>query len=440
MCVGKKGLCKMSARRVCKTHGHYCVDHAKAHDETMLCTTLPLVATSQNLSVLKDAPSGNAILHDLLLGVAQLHELPSCNHRALTPHSVVMTHDPLREAEFASGALGRLKVSDLEELSTLAYNDAWRAPSGEEFDKERNDVQDDVFAAGLISAFVVSRGRMALADSEEKQAKLLLSATQQKEKTIPRLFAHNPILLAAVAEHNPLACHLIDALLDENPDRRPTPRQALHHPLFWPVSLRLRFVCELAGLHLNKTDEVAQLLAYATKHLCFSKPPGLSMSANARRSTSEKTTDTTQSSAGSAAGVTSAAAAGWKQYFDSHLVVSMDQYINQAKVQGRPYDEHAIVGPYGLLAFVRNARKHVNEIMRGHDQYSVAPATALALATTKAADVKTKTQAATQSQPQENADGGDGELRLAQQFSSHFSPLFLELCCGKEIPMGLNGV
>ncbi|XP_073516444.1 serine/threonine-protein kinase/endoribonuclease IRE1-like isoform X2 [Phyllobates terribilis] len=141
-------------------------------------------------------------------------------------------------------ALGRVKamISDFGLCKKLAVGrhsfsrrsgvpgtEGWIAPEmlSEDF-KENPTYTVDIFSAGCVFYYVVSEGRHPFGKSLQRQANILLGASS--------------LDCLSLEKHEDLvAHHLIERMIDKDPQRRPSAPAVLKHPFFWSLEKQLQF-------------------------------------------------------------------------------------------------------------------------------------------------------------------------------------------------------
>ncbi|XP_069604821.1 serine/threonine-protein kinase/endoribonuclease IRE1 [Ranitomeya imitator] len=174
------------------------------------------------------------LLEQTMSGLAYLHSL-SIVHRDLKPHNILIS---------MPSALGRVKamISDFGLCKKLAVGrhsfsrrsgvpgtEGWIAPEmlSEDF-KENPTYTVDIFSAGCVFYYVVSEGRHPFGKSLQRQANILLGASSLD-------------CLSLEKHEDLIAHHLIERMIDKDPQKRPSAPAVLKHPFFWSLEKQLQF-------------------------------------------------------------------------------------------------------------------------------------------------------------------------------------------------------
>ena len=89
----------------------------------------------------------------------------------------------------------------------------------------------DIFSLGCLFQFVLVPGSHPFGAFYERENNIL----RGKPSELDRLMAVDP-----------LAYDLVKSMVDDDYKRRPTAKEVLKHPMFWPATKRLGFLCDLS--------------------------------------------------------------------------------------------------------------------------------------------------------------------------------------------------
>ena len=162
------------------------------------------------------------MLRELLIGLDHIHCLHIV-HRDLKPHNILM--DP-------SGTT--LKISDMGLAKKLEKNQhsfssnsygtlGWQAP--EQITKKRQTYKLDIFSMGCILYYCLTNGKHPFGEHIERENNIVNDNYSLKH-----------------LNSMPLAQHLIENMIKNNPAQRITAKNASMHPLFWSAEKKLDFL------------------------------------------------------------------------------------------------------------------------------------------------------------------------------------------------------
>ncbi|XP_039631804.1 serine/threonine-protein kinase/endoribonuclease IRE1 isoform X2 [Polypterus senegalus] len=173
------------------------------------------------------------ILHQTASGLCHLHSL-NIVHRDLKPRNILISQP---------NALGKVRVviSDFglcKKLppgshsfslrSGIPGTEGWIAPEIL-LDKRKNNptYAVDIFSAGCMFYYVVSRGHHPFGEALQRQANIL-SGTYMLDQLLDNL-------------QDLLSRHLIEQMISSDPQLRPSSEGVLKHPFFWSRAKQLQF-------------------------------------------------------------------------------------------------------------------------------------------------------------------------------------------------------
>ncbi|NXG81962.1 ERN1 endoribonuclease, partial [Stercorarius parasiticus] len=175
-----------------------------------------------------------SLLRQTMSGLAHLHSL-SIVHRDLKPCNILISvpnrHGQIRAVISDFGLCKKLQGGrqSFSLRSGIPGTEGWIAPEVlQEAPKENPTCAVDIFSAGCIFYYVVSGGQHPFGDSLRRQANILSGSYQ----------------LSCLQEevHDKLvARELIVAMINPEPQRRPSASVVLVHPFFWSQEKQLQF-------------------------------------------------------------------------------------------------------------------------------------------------------------------------------------------------------
>lgn len=174
------------------------------------------------------------LLEQTMSGLAYLHSL-SIVHRDLKPHNILISmpsaHGRVKAMISDFGLCKKLAVGrhSFSRRSGVPGTEGWIAPEmlSEDF-KENPTYTVDIFSAGCVFYYVVSEGRHPFGKSLQRQANILLGAYGLDCLTLEK---HEDLI----------AHHLIEQMIDKDPQKRPSAQAVLKHPFFWSLEKQLQF-------------------------------------------------------------------------------------------------------------------------------------------------------------------------------------------------------
>ena len=186
-------------------------------------------------------PTGSTLISDFGLSKKLADDQSSfrttANNGTLAWSAPETLSDELISAAVAAGQQG----GDVSSSSNLS--DASSSGDSDQQQRERRTKSVDVFSAGCVIFYVLTKGRHPFGESFERPVshpvplrKLLTIIAQVNIK-------YNRKNLSALA-HNVEACDLVDKMTQHRPADRISMDQALRHPFFWDAQKRLAFLQE----------------------------------------------------------------------------------------------------------------------------------------------------------------------------------------------------
>ncbi|NXF01288.1 ERN1 endoribonuclease, partial [Smithornis capensis] len=175
-----------------------------------------------------------SLLQQTMSGLAHLHSL-SIVHRDLKPCNILIStpnyHGQIRAVISDFGLCKKLQRGrqSFSLHSGIPGTEGWIAPEVlQEAPKENPTSAVDIFSAGCIFYYVVSGGQHPFGDSLRRQANILAGSYQLS-------------CLQEEAHDKLVARELIVAMINPEPQHRPSAAVVLVHPFFWSQEKQLQF-------------------------------------------------------------------------------------------------------------------------------------------------------------------------------------------------------
>ncbi|XP_073715454.1 uncharacterized protein [Misgurnus anguillicaudatus] len=246
--------------------------------------------TSERTFVLKE------LVREVLCSLQVIHnQQTKILHRDIKPQNVLIdVKGKARLADF--GISRRLKQNETTLQTRIAGTKFWKAK--ETIDEEENKGykrSSDVQVAGMLVYYILSRGHHPFGKGAACEYNIL-----QGKYTLDHL-------------DDDVAKDLVEWMINEYPEKRPTVEQTLAHPLFWTDKRRVEYLKTLGNQSeaencRNADEELLRALEQCTEGKTFSQ---------------------------------------WKTKFSLELVKKLDG-------KKKPYPENTL----GLLRFIRNLHEH----------------------------------------------------------------------------------
>ncbi|KAJ8317880.1 hypothetical protein KUTeg_002971 [Tegillarca granosa] len=196
------------------------------------------------------------LLHQAISGIAHLHSLDIV-HRDVKPHNVLLSQPDAKGqikamiSDFGlckKLAAGRISFS---RRSGAAGTEGWIAPEMLEEDT-RTTCSVDVFSAGCVLYYVVTRGKHPFGDSLRRQANIL--SGDYDIESLPKTDYY-------------VRRDLIESMISTDPSDRPTAKEVLKHPFFWSRSRQLMFFQDVSDRIEKETEECEVVQRLETRGL-----------------------------------------------------------------------------------------------------------------------------------------------------------------------------
>ncbi|XP_033737119.1 serine/threonine-protein kinase/endoribonuclease IRE1-like [Pecten maximus] len=191
------------------------------------------------------------LLFQAMSGIAHLHSLDIV-HRDIKPHNVLLSQ-PNAKGEVRAMisdfglckklAAGRISFS---RRSGAAGTDGWIAPEMLEENK-RVTCSVDIFSAGCVFFYVLTKGKHPFGDSLRRQANIMAGDHYLDSLPVSDYYTRRD---------------LIELALSFEPSRRPTAKMMLKHPFFWSREKQMMFFQDVSDRIEKETEqcEVVQKL------------------------------------------------------------------------------------------------------------------------------------------------------------------------------------
>ncbi|CAM4424566.1 unnamed protein product [Leuciscus chuanchicus] len=174
------------------------------------------------------------LLEQTMSGLAHLHSL-NIVHRDLKPHNILVsmpnTHGRAKAMISDFGLCKKLAVGrhSFSRKSGVPGTEGWIAPEVLSEDAKHNPTCTvDIFSAGCVFYYVLSGGQHPFGKSLQRQANILLGAYSLE-------------LLQPNTHEDIVSRNLIEQMLSNDPEKRPSSERVLKHPFFWSLEKQLHF-------------------------------------------------------------------------------------------------------------------------------------------------------------------------------------------------------
>ncbi|XP_059166098.1 serine/threonine-protein kinase/endoribonuclease IRE1-like isoform X2 [Physella acuta] len=183
------------------------------------------------------------ILHQAMSGIAHLHSLDIV-HRDIKPQNVLISQPNAKHeirvmiSDFGlckKLAAGRYSFS---RRSGAAGTDGWIAPEMLS-SEERTTCAVDIFSAGCVFYYVLTKGHHPFGNNLRRQANILTGESNLQQLQ---------------GDENCTASRLIGKMISHSPDERPLADTVLKHPFFWSKSTQLAFFQDVSD-RVEKEEE-----------------------------------------------------------------------------------------------------------------------------------------------------------------------------------------
>ena len=152
-------------------------------------------------------------------------------HRDLKPHNILFKGNITVISDFGLSKEIQEGMSDTHQSNPNTGTLGWRAKETHDED-ERISPKADVFSAGLVFYFILTRGKQAFDGGVKATAKIIKGLP-------PDLSGLKEIPDCQVAHD------LIASMLNHEPKKRPTMEEVLQHPFFWDDKTKLDFYVDV---------------------------------------------------------------------------------------------------------------------------------------------------------------------------------------------------
>ncbi|NP_001085649.1 endoplasmic reticulum to nucleus signaling 2 S homeolog precursor [Xenopus laevis] len=174
------------------------------------------------------------LLHQTMSGLAHLHSL-NIVHRDLKPCNILISypsaHGKVRALISDFGLCKKLSVgrNSFSLRSGIPGTEGWIAPEVlRDRPKQNPTAAVDIFSAGCVFYYVLSKGQHPFGDNLRRQSNILSGSY-----SLPKLQDDT--------HENVVARHLVEMMINSDPLLRPSSQNVLIHPFFWTPAKRLQF-------------------------------------------------------------------------------------------------------------------------------------------------------------------------------------------------------
>ena len=208
--------------------------------------------SSRNIAILSQLTS-----IECLCQIAQgLHHIHGCNieHRDIKPANILWDASKSGKlrfivSDFDLGHFAGIKSSHKAKYGSIG----WSAP--ELWIRGKRTSAVDIFSLGCVFFYVLTRGGHPLGLSEKTNSEDLQESVEEWQENIES----NKFSLEGLVEHcgefeAELAKDLIESMIQNNANKRPTAHDVLQHPLFWDTEQQKRFFHQMGNYMENKQD------------------------------------------------------------------------------------------------------------------------------------------------------------------------------------------
>ncbi|KAL8579389.1 hypothetical protein ACOMHN_026754 [Nucella lapillus] len=202
-------------------------------------------------------PDMKTILYQAMNGIAHLHSLEIV-HRDVKPQNVLISMPDARRqvramiSDFGlckKLAAGRLSFS---RRSGAAGTEGWIAPEMLEEDS-RTTCAVDIFSAGCVIYYAVTKGKHPFGDSLKRQANIMMG---------------DFYLETLRGDENVVCRDLVESMIQFTPDTRPCAAKVLKHPFFWSLERQLAFFQDVSD-RIEKEEETSPVVENLEKNGLF---------------------------------------------------------------------------------------------------------------------------------------------------------------------------
>ncbi|XP_018094098.1 serine/threonine-protein kinase/endoribonuclease IRE1 isoform X1 [Xenopus laevis] len=174
------------------------------------------------------------LLEQTISGLSYLHSL-SIVHRDLKPHNILISmpnaHGKVKAMISDFGLCKKLAVgrNSFSRRSGVPGTEGWIAPEILSEDSKENPTYTvDIFSAGCVFYYVISEGKHPFGKSLQRQANILLGT-------------YSLDCLDLDLHEGLVAHHLLEEMINKDPQSRPSASAVLKHPFFWSLDKQLQF-------------------------------------------------------------------------------------------------------------------------------------------------------------------------------------------------------
>ncbi|KAG8433232.1 hypothetical protein GDO86_017492 [Hymenochirus boettgeri] len=197
------------------------------------------------------------LLHQTMSGLAHLHSL-NIVHRDLKPCNILISypnaHGRLRAVISDFGLCKKLGVgrNSFSLRSGIPGTEGWIAPEVLRDRPKQNPTSSvDIFSAGCVFYYVISKGKHPFGDSLRRQSNILGGSYNLSE-------------LLEDTHENVVAGDLVEMMISCDPSLRPLAQHVLKHPYFWEPVKILQFFQDVSDRIEKEPSESSVVVALET--------------------------------------------------------------------------------------------------------------------------------------------------------------------------------
>ncbi|KAG0585813.1 hypothetical protein KC19_2G041300 [Ceratodon purpureus] len=247
--------CAVSLNDLIVSESERCLSKSDSIEEDHIASKYLKLPNGKNLKLWNDvsglprcSPQLLQLMRDTVRGLAHLHAV-GIVHRDLKPHNVLVSNSSFKlEAKLADMGLSKHLANDVSSYQDTGKGGSgsrgWQAP--EQLKEGRQTRAVDVFSLGCLFFFCVTGGHHPYGEHWLRDANIANGT--------PDFF---------LIEEMPEAYHLIEAMLSNDPSKRPAAKDILLHPFFWDGEKRHAFLLKASDRveHEDRADDSVVLRA-----------------------------------------------------------------------------------------------------------------------------------------------------------------------------------
>lgn len=231
-------------------------------------------------------------------------------HRDIKPANVLIKRKPDRTftVKLADFGISKSLPNYHSATATAIGSNVWMSPAClaamDRNIKYKASTKDDIFSLGILIYFVMSRGQHPFGNYSDQMSNIK-NGLHRLDDAVEKNFAFQ---------------NLVRAMIQKEPEKRPTIDEVMKHPFFWIDDFSLDFVKDLSSLLSTSSAEFRDVLHKRFKFICNCSD-------------------------------------GWK----AHLCKSVQLFLaeqRQHRPRTKPYNGHNLVS---LIEFIRDKFEHRSE-------------------------------------------------------------------------------